>query len=137
MPGEHRMTRRVAFSETVKAGIVHFSNFFRYVEDAEHALWRAAGLSISPQQSTHGWPRVSASCDFKKPLRFEDEFEVVIRVAAKSEKSITYEAHIEKDGERIAEGRLVIACVQRDADGTMKPVPIPAEVDDALSVASS
>ena len=136
MPGEHRMKRRVAFSETDKAGIVHFSNFFRYLEDAEHELWRAAGLSISPQKPTHGWPRVSASCDFKKPLRFEDEFEVVIRVAAKSEKSITYEARIEKDGELIAEGRLVIACVQRDADGVMKSVPIPPEIDSALPVAS-
>jgi hypothetical protein len=28
-----------------QAGIVHF-NFFRYFEDAEHALWREAGLTI-------------------------------------------------------------------------------------------
>src|SRR5689334_6065032 len=41
-----RYTRRVQFSETDMAGIVHFSAYFRFMEEAEHALWRAAGVSI-------------------------------------------------------------------------------------------
>ncbi|HCE02754.1 MAG TPA: acyl-CoA thioesterase, partial [Acidobacteria bacterium] len=44
---EFRLTRRVQFYETDSAGIVHFSVFFRYMEEAEHAMWRAAGLSIA------------------------------------------------------------------------------------------
>ena len=67
--------RRVQFSETDAAGIVHFSYFFRYFEDAEHALWREAGLSIHPEQSPIGWPRVSASCEFHRALKFEQEFD--------------------------------------------------------------
>jgi acyl-CoA thioesterase FadM len=51
----------VQFSETDAAGIVHFSNFFRYFEDAEHALWREAGGSILDRDSAIGWPRVAAS----------------------------------------------------------------------------
>ena len=39
--------RRVQFPETDASGIVHFTNFFKYVEEAEHALWRAAGMSIA------------------------------------------------------------------------------------------
>ena len=42
-----RYSRRVQFAETDLAGIVHFSWMFRYMEEAEHALWRAAGLSIA------------------------------------------------------------------------------------------
>ncbi len=41
-----RYARRVQFAETDLAGIMHSSNFFRYMEEAEHALWRAAGPSI-------------------------------------------------------------------------------------------
>ena len=44
MPQGFRYTRRVQFSETDLAGIAHFSTYFRYMEEAEHALWRAAGL---------------------------------------------------------------------------------------------
>ncbi len=72
--------RRVQFYETDAAGIVHFSNFFRYMEEAEHALWRENGISIFPAEPTHGWPRVAASFDYKRPLRFEDEFEVHLAV---------------------------------------------------------
>jgi len=58
---EYRLRRRVQFYETDAAGIVHFSWFFRYMEEAEHALWREAGLSIAPIVADVGWPRVAAS----------------------------------------------------------------------------
>ena len=64
MPREYRHTRRVQFYETDAAGIVHFSWFFRYMEEAEHALWREAGLSIHPPDAEIGWPRVGAACEF-------------------------------------------------------------------------
>jgi len=71
---EFRLTRRVHFHETDAAGIVHFSVFFRYMEEAEHAMWRAAGLRIATPDAPIGFPRVATSFDFLKPLRFEDEF---------------------------------------------------------------
>ena len=54
-----RYSRRVQFSETDLAGIAHFSAYFRFMEEAEHALWRAAGLSIGAAETTGGWPRVA------------------------------------------------------------------------------
>ena len=76
MPSEYRLKRRVQFYETDAAGIVHFSWFFRYMEEAEHALWREAGLSIHPPDVDIGWPRVAASFEFHRALRFEQEFDV-------------------------------------------------------------
>ena len=75
-----RYRRRVEFAETDLAGIAHFAMLFRYMEEAEHALWRAAGLSIAKSGENVGWPRVAASLDFKAPLHFEDEFEVVVTI---------------------------------------------------------
>ena len=71
---EFKLKRRVAFYETDAAGIVHFSCYLRYLEEAEHALWRAAGLSIAPRDSEYGWPRVAVTGEYGNPLRFEDEF---------------------------------------------------------------
>ena len=51
MSFEFRLKRRVQFYETDAAGIVHFSTYFRYMEEAEHALWRDAGMSIAPGTS--------------------------------------------------------------------------------------
>ena len=38
--------RRVEFRDTDTAGIVHFSNFFAYMEQAEHALLRSIDLGV-------------------------------------------------------------------------------------------
>ncbi len=82
---EHVYHRRVQFPETDAAGIVHFTNFFKYVEEAEHSMWRAAGLSIATERDREiGWPRVAASFEYRKPLKFEDEFDVHLRVAEKT-----------------------------------------------------
>ncbi len=82
MPSEYRLKRRVQFYETDMAGIVHFSWFFRYLEEAEHAMWREAGLSIAGGGGI-AWPRVDASFEFHRPLRFEDEFEVHLRIVTR------------------------------------------------------
>src|SRR5688500_1981408 len=92
MPYEFKITRRVEFSDTDMAGIVHYSNFFRYMETAEHAFFRTLGYSIVTKQVDPpvGWPRVRAECEYKSPLRFEDEVEVHMLVAEKKSKSLTY-----------------------------------------------
>jgi YbgC/YbaW family acyl-CoA thioester hydrolase len=125
---ELRLRRRVQFSETDVAGIVHFSNFFRYFEDAEHELWRAAGLSIHADDAPIGWPRVAASCEFHRPLRFEQEFEILVRVADLTRRTITYAGEISRDGERVATGSWKIACVSKRPGVPMKSVDIPREI---------
>jgi acyl-CoA thioester hydrolase len=132
MTDEITLRRRVQFSETDAAGIVHFSNFFRYFEDAEHALWREAGLSIHPEDSAIGWPRVAAACDFHRPLRFEQEFDVRVRISEMTRRTIAYSGEITRDGERIATGNWKIACVVKRPDGSMKSADLPANVTERL-----
>src|SRR5918992_6210804 len=107
---EYVHRRRVQFYETDAAGIVHFSWFFRYMEEAEHALWRAAGLSIAPAGSEIGWPRLTASFEYHRPLRFEDEFEAHIRITAMDRHTIRYRCLLTRGTERVASGELAIAC---------------------------
>src|SRR3990167_89049 len=93
---EYRLRRRVQFNEVDSAGIVHFSWFYRYMEEAEHALWRDAGLSIAPRDAALGWPRVAAAFDFHRPLYFEDEFEVAVRVTEVAQRTISYACDISR-----------------------------------------
>ena len=118
--------RRIQFAETDMAGIVHFSRYFRFMEEAEHALWRAAGLSIA--EPTHGWPRVAAAFDYKRPLRFEDEFDVHLRIAEITRRTMRYACRIAQGDATIATGELTIACVRRVAGEPMKSVEIPPEI---------
>lgn len=140
MPSEFTIRRRVEFSETDMAGIVHFSNFFKYMENAEHAFYRSLGFSVvlAKQDPPIGFPRVHASCDYSRPIRFEDEMEIHLRVIEKKEKALTHQFVFRKvEGERsveIARGRLIVVCVAHRNDGSMGSVPIPPEIADQLQV---
>jgi 4-hydroxybenzoyl-CoA thioesterase/acyl-CoA thioester hydrolase len=120
--------RRVQYRETDASGIVHFSCFFVYAEEAEHAMWRAAGLSVEPDQTTIGWPRVSASFDFFKPLRFEDEFEVRIRLVERTAKTFRYQSRIVIDADVAAIGWSTSICVRKVPGAPLKAIDIPDEI---------
>jgi acyl-CoA thioester hydrolase len=132
VPREYRLHRRVQFYETDAAGIVHFTWFFRYMEEAEHAMWREAGLSIHPPNSDVGWPRVKAAFDYHRPLRFEEEFDISIRVVAVGRRTIDYECLVTRGSEKIASGRLSIACVQKRQGEPMQSIDIPAHIRELL-----
>jgi acyl-CoA thioester hydrolase len=125
---EFRLKRRVQFYETDLAGIVHFSCFFRYMEEAEHALWREAGLSIAPRGAEIGFPRVAAAFDYQRPLRFEDEFEIWIRIVGMTPTTISYKCVLTSGENAIASGSLTIACVSKRPLEPLRPIPIPPDI---------
>jgi len=141
MASELSVRRTVEFSETDMAGIMHYSNFFRYMETAEHAFFRSIGYSVTarPGSPQVGWPRVHASCDYHRPLRFEDVVEIRMTVLEKRSKALTYRFQFFKvsgsEPEKVAEGRLTVVCVAHRPDGTMKAVEIPAEIGGKIEVA--
>jgi acyl-CoA thioester hydrolase len=132
---EYRLARRVQFHETDAAGLVHFSCFFRYMEEAEHALWRAAGISVHPPGSEIGWPRIAAAFEFRRPLRFEDEFEIRIRIVEITKRTIRYACALAQGDVTLANGDLTIACVRRRPNEPMKSTDIPADVAARLQAA--
>jgi YbgC/YbaW family acyl-CoA thioester hydrolase len=141
MPYEFTAVRRVEFADTDMAGIVHYANFFRYMETAEHAFFRSLGHSVVMEDLDPpvGWPRVHAECDYLQPLRFEDEVEIRLLVSGKGSKSLDFLFLFRKlNGDapvEVARGKLTVVCVTRDARGKMKACPIPREFADKIEVA--
>jgi acyl-CoA thioester hydrolase len=138
---EFKVTRRVEFNETDLAGIVHFSNFYKYMETVEHAFLRSLGHSVVMRQFDPplGFPRVHASCDFRRPLRFEDLVELHLLVREKRPRSLSYEIRFRRlepgVPEDVAIGKLTVVCVRKLQDGTLEAVPIPPQLADQIEVA--
>ena len=133
---EYVYRRQVQYRDTDASGIVHFSAFFCYAEEAEHAMWRSVGLSVEPRDTEIGWPRVSASFDFRRALRFEDEIEVRIRVVAKNAKTFTFESVITCRGEVAAIGTITTICVRKRSGEPLKAIDIPDEIANRFQVAA-
>lgn len=142
MPHEFTQRRTVEFAETDMAGIVHFANFFRWMESAEHAFFRSLGLSVHGRygEEMQGWARVHAECDYRAPLRYQDEVEVRVLVAEKRPSAVTY-VHVftrvaPEPREEIARGSITAVCVARPpGEERMRAVPMPPEVARQLEVA--
>lgn len=132
---EFSMTRRVQFAETDMAGIMHFANYFRYMEEVEHAFFRSVGLSVSMQHDgLHvGWPRASTSCEFFGPIRFEEEVELKLRVTRLGEKSFNYEVDFLLNGRRLALGKTTSVCCTVEPGGQMRSIPIPQALREKLT----
>jgi len=137
---EFKLVRRIEFFETDMAGIVHYSNFFRYMEAAEHAFFRSLGISVVTCQVEPpvGWPRVHADCDFLQPLHFEDEIEVRLLVSEKTAKSLSYAFRFMKLNAsppvEVARGSLTVVCVLHQ-DGKMRASAIPKAIADKIDMA--
>jgi acyl-CoA thioester hydrolase len=141
MTFEYQHSSRVEFCDTDMAGIMHFSNFFRFMEATETAFMRSLGLSVVLTKCGLDvcLPRVHAECDYQVPLRFEDEVLVQLLVEKKTSRTLTYQFRFFKMNTQprteVARGRLVAVCAARQPDGTMKAVPLPPEFSNRLQEA--
>ena len=134
MKKEFSIRHRIAFSET-DMGIVHFSNFFRYMELAEGAffLQMEQELILREEGVIHGWPRVRASCDYKAPISFGDEIEIVLMVNEVKVRAIEfafsfYRVEGQERQEKIARGKMTtVHVVRRTGQGVhdMEALAIP------------
>jgi YbgC/YbaW family acyl-CoA thioester hydrolase len=128
-------THRVEFFETDLAGIVHFANFYRFMEQAEHSFFRSLGLKIHdklPDGTVFGWPRVAASCSFNAPARYEDEIEIHVTVIRRTKRSLTTTYQFRRGPTLLATGEMKTAFCIVPAGGGLQSVDMPAEYFDAL-----
>ena len=137
MISTYKTTRRIEFSDTDLAGLVHFSRFFIFMETAEHEFLRSLGTSVVAeyQGDTIGWPRLSASCDYKQPAFFEDELDITLRVIRKGQKSLTYGFTFERGGDEIAVGQIAVACCVCNHGEKIRAIEMPPEIAERIQEA--
>ena len=139
MAFEFKWIRRVEFSETDMAGIVHFSMFFQYMEQCEHAFYRSLGYSVinRDEEGNVGLPRISAHMDYKKPFHFEDDMEIQLLVKEKRSRSLVYSFVFRKSGEETvrARGQLAVVSVTGHPATGMRAVALPKHMTSSIEQA--
>lgn len=122
---------RVQFAETDTAGIVHFSNYYRFMEETEREFFRTLGLSIMEPQADGtviGWPRVRASCSYESPAFYDDLLEIDLNITRRGAKSLSMQFHFRRGETTVARGELKTVCCLSRALGKLESIEIPAEV---------
>jgi YbgC/YbaW family acyl-CoA thioester hydrolase len=127
----------VEFSDTDMAGIVHFARFFTFMEAAEHEMLRSLGLSVVMDWEGEklSFPRVSASCDYLWPARFEQILTILTSVENLGRSSITYGFKVFHGDDAIARGQLTTVCCRMTQDRKLESCEIPKPIRDKLEAA--
>ncbi len=131
---EYRTTRKIEFADTDMAGIVHFTRFFVFMETAEHAFLRSLGTSVATEWegAKIGWPRLTVSCEYLSPLRFEDEVDILLSVVRKGRTSLTYRFLFTLDGREVARGEVTAVCCITNPGEKLRSIPIPGFIADQI-----
>ncbi|MFP4259463.1 MAG: acyl-CoA thioesterase [Opitutales bacterium] len=139
---EHTSTRQIEFSETDMAGLVHFSNFFKYMETAERDFFAAAGLDLIRTKPGElvGWPRARADCKFSAPIRFGDTIEIHLAVKALKDRAIDYQFRIyrrNEDGTRTqaGKGHMTTVLSELTPEGKLHSIELPEDLRSKITEA--
>ncbi|MDC0574649.1 acyl-CoA thioesterase [Pirellulaceae bacterium] len=125
-----KTTKRVEFRDTDAAGLMHFSTYFTYMEEAEHELLRSLGTSVIVANKGHSlsWPRVAATAQYTAPVRFEDELLIEISISRLGTSSVTYQHAFSVAGKPVASGSITTVCCKITSSQAPTAQEIPAEL---------
>ncbi len=131
LPGkDFEYERRVAVADTDMVGIAHFTAYLRWVEEAENAFYRAAGipfLGSEPDGSILGWPRVSLNVEYLGPVHFDDQVIVALSIVRDGRSSREWKFDIRRAGAEaapVARGTMktVRAAISREGKIASRPI---------------
>ena len=119
----------VRWVDTDALRVVHYSNYFRYVEAAEEDLYRSVGFTFKELNEKYkiAIPGVEVFRRYKAPARYGDIATVMLLLGEKTEKTMEYDFGIQRksDGELLCNGYLKI--IGLDV-GTWKATALPADL---------
>ena len=115
LPQSHDITVRVRYSETDAMGYLHHGNHIDLFEMGRTELLRAQGGSYREMEENGLFLVViRVECDYKIPARFDDLLTIRTAVGKQSPAKIEFEHTVLRDGEVLAKGRTVLACVNKE-----------------------
>ena len=125
----YTIKRMVQFAETDLAGVLHFANYYRMMEEVEHAFWRSVGWGVVMQVGDVqiSWPRVATSCEYFAPAHFEDDLELRFTIEHVGRRSFTFQVEFMRGEERIALGKATAVCCAMKG-GAFGTIDVPNDV---------
>ena len=120
-----RYRQRVRFGETDLQNVVYYANYLVYAEVGRVAYLRELGLPYADVVANGlDFTIGEAKVRYRAPLRFDDEFDIRVRVGAIRHSSWAFEYAVERaDGLRCADMMTVQVMIER---ASFRPTRIPA-----------
>ena len=74
----HSFKTKIYYKDIDQMGVVYYSRYFEFFESARTELLKSIGISVRDIESDNIFlPVVSATCDYRKSAKFEDELIII------------------------------------------------------------
>jgi len=133
-----RFGLRVRYAEVDYQGIVYFAHYATYFDVAIHEFFRSLPYDYTAIREITGtdFNIVRSLVEYRRPLRFDEAFEVEVGIGRIGRTSLTFTPAIRVTGE--VEPRATGEMVWVHADqATMRAVPLPKELLELLGSAGA
>ena len=111
---QHEITIRVRYPEADPGGYVHHAQYFVYFEMGRTELLRANGYTYRDMEAAGLYVVVvRAQCRYHRPARYDDLLRLRTRVLKVTAATIEHEYHLFRQQELLAEGQVLLCCVDR------------------------
>jgi len=126
-------TTPVRFQDVDGAGVLFFGRIYDYLHVAYEEFWVSGGVDRAYFFTGAPWvvPIVHSEADYKVPIRHGDTITVTIEVVKVGRASFTLRYDVAGSrgpGDRRVTARTVHAFTTREAEGRLKPAPIPDDL---------
>jgi len=131
---------RVYYEDTDSGGVVYYANYLKFMERARTEMLRDLGYEQNRLQQELGiiFAVRSASIQYKKPARFNDELNVITSIASLGKASIHFRQsiylaashHADAAAGLLADAEIKIACLNAEQ---FKPQAIPATIIEKIN----
>jgi acyl-CoA thioester hydrolase len=132
---------RVYYEDTDSGGVVYYANYLKFMERARTELLRSIGYQQDQLQQEQGilFAVRSASIQYKKPARFNDELNVITAIYALGKASIHFKQSItltasnhndSSTGKCLSEADIKIACLNAEK---FTPQSIPTTIIEKIT----
>jgi acyl-CoA thioester hydrolase len=117
------MQLRVIYGDTDQMGVVYYANYLRFFEASRNEFIRAKGLRYRDFEESYALmlPVVEAAVQYRQPARYDDLLTVEATLAAARRASARFDYRVLREGELLATGHTVHACV--DPGGKVRRMP--------------
>jgi acyl-CoA thioester hydrolase len=131
----HTSARRVQWGETDAAAIVFYPNYFRWFDEATHALFLDIGYPISAMMSDgYAVPIIEVRGQFRTALHYGDDLSIESRVAEVRTRSFRVDHTVSRAGQIVSEGYEVRIWVRLAGQGgELQPEVLPDDLRERLT----
>ncbi len=132
----HSFKRTALYYETDQMGIIHHSNYIRWFEEARIDFLNQVGFNYNELEKRGVMiPVLSASCQYKGFVKFDDEVEIVLQVAefAGARFKITYTVSDTKTEELRTIGETAHCFTDRN----LRPIRVKRDYKDIYDIFNS